>query len=72
MAYNNEAKLLLDQLNASRESLISLLQKYETVAQKTSSLHEACDQLMADQVYRQKKLSWKNTVSNLKTFLRQS
>lgn len=50
MAYNKEAKLLLDQLNSSRDMLINLLEKYETVTQRTSSLHEACDQLMLDQV----------------------
>uniref|UniRef100_A0A915HWH8 Conserved oligomeric Golgi complex subunit 3 n=1 Tax=Romanomermis culicivorax TaxID=13658 RepID=A0A915HWH8_ROMCU len=49
ISYENEANKLLSELEASRQFLLDLVQKYEGVSHKTSSLHEACDKLMSDQ-----------------------
>ncbi len=46
---SEEASKVLKRLETSRGALRDLMEKYQGVADRTSSLHEACDQLMADQ-----------------------
>lgn len=47
--YDKEIKVLMGELIQSQNFLDDLQQKYNSVSQKTNSLHEACNQLMTDQ-----------------------
>lgn len=48
-AYNSQCCDLLKEINMSMEQLEMLQKEYVFVANKTNALHEACEQLLADQ-----------------------
>ena len=50
--YSLQCSVMIDQLSSSLHSLHDMSDKHQLVSEKTQALHDACEQLVQEQVMR--------------------